>query len=51
MFVPEITALTEKMRDAGLDVTYLFLPGQPHGGYTQEEREKFDRFVFENSGK
>lgn len=50
-FVPEITALTEKMRDAGLDVTYLFLPGQPHGGYTQEEREKFDRFVFENSGK
>lgn len=49
--VSEIVELTEKMRENGLDVTYLFLPGQPHGGYTSEEREKFDRFVLENSGK
>lgn len=46
----EVEALVEGMRAAGLDVSYMLLPGMTHGGYTPDQRAQFNAFILKNCG-
>ena len=39
----------DKMKDAGLDVQYMFLEGQGHGGLSSEDRTAIEQFIFKYS--
>ena len=43
--VADTQRMAASMQARGLDVTFMRLPGQPHGGISPEERERLDSFL------
>ncbi len=43
--VEGVRRLADSMRAAGLDVTYMFLEGQPHGGISPDDRAALNAFL------